>query len=194
MNFFKRLYFDLLSTIIRIVAIGTSWIHGPWTRKKSSQDDVVAIKEVVKTGDIILTHTRGEFTTLTIPGYWKHVEIYDGNGKTIGAVAPKVRKTWLENVIHKTDYWCILRTKDHTTEDEMLIVTKAETFIGKYYDMRMNFNKPDRVSCSELYYHVINSIRPNYLELRKRLGFDTVTPQDIYNAKSKFDIILEKRG
>lgn len=191
MDFIKRMYFDVVSYIISMIAKGTGWIHGPWTHKKTSQDDVEAIKDKLRIGDIILTHTRGEFSTLTIPGWWKHCEINLGDRKTVGAVNPKVRMAWLEDVIHDTDYFCIVRLNDMTDGEGCLIAEHAYNSIGKNYDMRMNFNKPNEVSCSELVYNAVNRARPDALELRNRLGFDTFTPQDFYDAKSKFTVIYE---
>ena len=192
MNFLKRLYFDVVSFFIMLVVKGTGWIHAPWTHKKTCQDDIEAIKEVLIPGDIILTHTEGEFTTLTIPGFWKHCEIYVDYRKTVGAVSPKARMAWLEDVIHGTDYFCVIRMKGVTEKEGGIIAEHAYDNIGKFYDIRMNFKKGDKISCSELVFNAINESRPNYLELRNRLGFMTVTPQDLHDAKSKFEIIYEK--
>ena len=192
MKFLKRMYFDVVTFFVYWIARITGHWHSPWTHKKTCYEDILRIKKVIQKGDIILTHTRGEFTTLTIPGYWKHVECYIGDSKSIGAVAPATRKGWLEDLISDTDYYAILRMKDVTEEESNTIVDYFISKIGVFYDLRMNFNNPTKVSCSELGYYAINSARPGYLDLRESGGFDIITPQDFYNAKNKFIVVCEK--
>lgn len=190
MRLFKKIYFNVMTCLVAKFAKMTGGIHGPWTHKFMSQDNVEDILEIIQPGDIILTHTRGELTTATIPGFWKHCEMYIGDNFVVGAVAPQVRKTRLENIIHKTDYVAVARLIDVTPEERIIMVDEVKKFIGVYYDLGMDFNKPDKVCCSELMYNAVNKARTAFLNLRERLGFDTITPQDIYEARTcKFKII-----
>ena len=66
--------------------------------------------------------------------------------------------------------------------------------MGLPYNYSMDISSNDKEFCSGLLFKAISSVWPcNYLELRYRLGFPTFTPNDFYEAKNKFDLILEKR-
>jgi len=192
MNFLKRIYFIFFTHLIVFVAKLLGGIHGPWTHKRTSQQDVEDILPLIEEGDFILTRTRGELTTAVIPGYWKHSETYVGERHVVGAVSPQTRKTWIENLILKTDYFCVMRLKDVTKEEQQAICAMALAMLHIPYDFGMNFNEKSTVCCSELIFLSINHARPGTLDLRPRMGFKTITPQDIADATSKFDVIYKK--
>lgn len=194
MNFIKRVYFNVLTFLIRSIAILTGQLHAPWTKKKTSTKDVNKLMEILEDGDIILTRTEGEMTTLTIPGFWKHTIVYTGGGMVVEAVTPKVRETYLNDVIMKTDYYCVMRMKDLSKTEKEIFIEKARSYIGRYYDLNIDLFNEDQIFCSEIVFHGARKVKGvSFLEPRYRMGFPAFTPQDCYQAKRQFDLVLEKK-
>lgn len=193
MNFLKKVYFHVISSLVGILAKCTGLIHAPWTHKRLSYDDVVCLKGLLRVGDIILTRTDGELTTLTIPGYWKHAIVYIGQDKVVEGVAPFVRENWLANVVMKTDYISVMRMKDSSDQECYTLVEYALSCVGKKYDFGLKIWDEEEEYCSEIVYHGVNKAkRCEWVELRYRMGFPSLTPDDIYKARRKFDFIYEK--
>jgi len=193
MNWLKRVYFKIMSCLCWLVARGTGWIHAPWTHKITSYEDVLRLYGTIKVGDIILTRTRGEMSTLTIPGQWKHSAIYIGDKKILHAISPCVTKAYLADLIMKTDYFAVMRMKDMTEEEGKAIAGYALKYLGRDYDFGLQIWDEDEMYCSEIVFHSVNSVRENYIELRYRMGYPTFTPNDNYKARKKFDLITELR-
>jgi uncharacterized protein YycO len=197
----KQIYFDAISTITCAIADVVGPVHSPWTHKKTSSKDLIDMglsfidnHTVIQLGDVLLTRTNGELTTLAIPGFWKHGAVYIGNSQIVEAVTPKVRISYLPDLIMKTDYFAVLRVKNITPERQLKIVEKAKTYEGRKYDKRVRLKDDSEMFCSEVVYDSVNyAMESQYLELWERLGYPTFTPQDCYNARGKFDFIFGDR-
>lgn len=191
LNRLKRIYFDFLGSMIWVFAHTIGKLHMPWSRKEADFSHYIRLMRVIKPGDIILTRTKGEGSTLIIPGYWKHNAVYIGGGKVAESVVPKARISLLGNLIMRTDDFLVRRLINITPEEREEIVRKAISFNGREYDDRSDMRDDDEVNCSELCYHSINAARPGTLELRYRGGYPTFSPQDCADAESKFTTVME---
>lgn len=188
----KRAFFHLLHEITGIFSKLVGKIHSPWTHKKLTYKHVVHLEEIMEPGDILITRTNGELTTLVVPGFWKHAAIYMGNSKTVDAVFAGVSERWLADLIMSTDYVAVMRVKDIDVHGQVDLIEFAQDQIGKPYDFEMRGTDISALYCSELVLNAVNvAMQDKYLELRERLGVLTFTPNDCYSARKKFDLIWE---
>lgn len=195
MNWLKRRYYDLVSTLAFYIAKACGPVHAPWTKKRLDYSVVEEMLQVLQPGDILLTRTHGELTTIAIPGFYKHTAIYMGAGRIIEAISPKAKIGYLANLVLRTDNIAARRMNNITDEEVKLLSAKAKSYVDKetLYDYHMRFLDESSVSCSELGFNCINFARPNYLELWYRMGYPSFTPQDFYYADSKFSTVFEER-
>ena len=184
----KRLLYKIIAFCTKFIGK----IHIPFSRKKLGEDDVNEMVACMQPGDVILTRTNGEGSTAAIPGYWKHSALYIGNGSIIDATDRGVRERPLWAMIMKTDRYSILRLKDITPDEANILVNEAKTHIGKAYDHKLQVDNDDEIFCSELVYGGVEVIRPGYLPLEDIWGFDTYTPNNIYES-DKFTLLKEKK-
>lgn len=193
MKALERLWADFLSHVIELTSKTIGMISDPFVTKCTSYKNILDILPILEEGDVILTRTYGHASTLIIPGFWKHATIYvgrdvvgtplvKGEPAIIEAVAPKVRYAYLNDLIQKTDYFCVLRLKNINKEQRKNVALEAMKFIDKKYDFRQCLNKEDRVSCSELVFHAVNNVLAgghHYLVPVEKLGYLTYPPDQI---------------
>jgi len=199
MDILKRTYFQTVSLTTMGVAYLIGNVHAPWTKKGLHYDDVLSLSKIIKPADVILTRTKGELTTLAIPGYWKHAAMYLGKDefgehRIIESVSPCVREDYLANLIMRTDCYAVMRIEEAWSGQREQMIEISSQYLGKPYDYGLDFTKKDKVSCSELIYCINNRVLgEDFIELRSRLGYPSFTPQDCYLARSKYSLVQEKR-
>ena len=190
----KFLWFEFLRKLTTIIAKIITPIHSPYSHKYIKYDHVMRAMTYLKSGDIILTRTHGDLSTVVIPGFWKHAAIYAGDGKIIDATSVGVTERHLADLMMTTDNVAVLRVAN-VVEDlskGQLMVDYARLQIGKKYDLEMRVNRTDAMFCSELVYHAICHVfGKDYIELRERMGIKTLTPDDCYKAHGKFTVFLK---
>lgn len=195
-KYLKKIYFYSLRYLIGTVAKAIGPIRAPFTHKALTYEDVIDIRTNIKIGDILLSRTHGELTTLVIPGFWKHAMVYVGEDKIIEAVGSGVKISYLVDSVMRTDNLVVLRKKNGLTPTQTLNLTNwIFEQIGKLYDYSLYTESSSKFYCSELAIRAIESaLETEYFQPMSRLGFMTVTPDDIYMAKNKMEIIWEKRS
>jgi len=190
----KALYYNLLHKIAGFCARTLGKIHAPWTRKNIHYTDVAKVLEILLPGDYILARTNGEFSTIMIPGFYKHAAIYIGDGKIIDATSVGVTERYLADLMMDTDNVAIMRVPNLTKDQQSLIVSYCKYSIGTPYDFEVYVESRTSLYCSELVYVSINyALQCNYIELRESMGIPTVTPDDLYLMTKKANLIWEKR-
>lgn len=196
MDILKRLYFHTVRHVVGGFAKVIGPIHAPYTHKALCYEDVLGIRRQIQEGDILIDRTNGELTTAVIPGFWKHAMVYIGEDRVIEAVGEGVRSSWLVDAVMKTDNMAVLRKKGGLTPTQKLLLKDwLSQQVGKEYDFEMNTGSNKKFYCSELAVKAIaEALGYEYFQPMSRLGFMTVTPDDIYLAKNKMEIIWEKRG
>ena len=164
-------------------------VHFPFSRKLITSKDYRACKSVMKNGMILVTSTRGELTTLLIPGFFSHVGSIISQNEIIEATGHGVVKTDLIDFLLSRDYAVLLKPKwlcDKQMEDAAKI---AESMEGRGYDYEFSSDST-QFYCSELAMYSYKQVDPNSpLELRNRMGQLTFIPEDFWRAGDKFDIV-----
>ncbi len=190
-DFFKKWYFNTMHYITSKVAAITTKIYIPFSRQRITYTDINNFQNNIQYGDLIVTATKSELTYSIIPGLFKHIAVYTGHNNAVEAVLPKIVETKALNIILPCTYYAILRPViPFSQREQHIFVEEAKKFIGVPYDKSMQFERPDKVSCSELVYHAMKKVRPELLTLRKRFGIPTITPNDFFEATTKFNVII----
>ena len=196
MDSIKRIFFTCISFLLHCITFVFGYLHSPWTRKLTSYKVLLEMKRVMQKGDIILTRTRGEVTTLIIPGYWKHSVLYLGRDKIRHSTGKKgIHTEWIVNLIMKTDYLQIRRLKEVNLIDRCSIADNSEKYEGIKYDTFQRYTNSDKMSCSEFIRNSVNDVLgKEYIDLRYTIGYPLFTPQDIADANNKFSTVYEFKG
>jgi len=211
----KKLYHKTISGLIQFFAknIGTKWFYAVHKTNSAQKDVDQIIVPLLKKGQSFLTKTKGAASEFMIPGDWSHFLIYIGlvpikiNGsiQMIHCVHEATTEEgyvmhYLSDVICRTDNWALTELIDMTPLEGDKIVQKSTTMLGREYDFGMDIDETSddedesnkKIFCSESGYKAINFARPGTLDLRDTFGYLTFTPQDCYNAKSKFKVLAQK--
>jgi uncharacterized protein YycO len=155
--------------------------------------DVESLRDILKVGDTVVSFTEGELTNYLIDGEFKHCGIYVGSNSLVEAVRVGGRKVDWDDFCASKDRIAVLRPKfcsDQERIDAALIATRQ---IGKPYDY--NFEPNEKAFyCAELLYYAYRTATKDTSPFIRRtvMGVQTVLPNDYYEAKSKFELILER--
>lgn len=179
-------------------------MHAPFSHKLIKAIDYREACEVLTPGSILLSNSRGEFSNLFIPGFWSHAAIYTGNKTVVEAVGRGVVSTDLLDFMFSKDYVCVL-TPTFATSEQMESASKwATDQIGCRYEysisssglddaLPLSSDKKERAFyCSKLGYLAYkDACGTSPFTLRETYGLETVTPQDFYNANTKWIVKWE---
>lgn len=177
--------------IFRPITIWIGSIHLPYTIKKFKGKHITEVKAVIKPGSVFLTKTNGELSNWAIPGFWSHAAMYIGNDQVIEAVGKHgVRITDIYSFLLTKDYVAVMHPEFCDDEAMATAVGWALGHLGKGYDFLVG-PASDVFYCSELifkaYKFSIDGVIP--FTSRKTLGVWTVTPDDIFLAKRKWECV-----
>jgi uncharacterized protein YycO len=187
----KDLIQRVVLNFVAYVSKITSEIHAPFSRKRIKASHYHKVRYVTKPGSIILSATYGELANIFIPGKWSHMGIIATDGMSvIEATSTGVVKTDLIDFMMKKDEVCVMYPVFLNTDEMIESSLIAETQLGKPYDWHFTQSDVESFYCSELVYHCIHRVsKDSPFTLRRTFGRLTVTPQDFYNAKSKFYVV-----
>ena len=148
---------------------------------------------VIKAGDVIVTYSRGELTSYFIEGDFKHAAMYVGAGQVVEAVGRGVLPTVFEDFCASKDRIAILRPKFCDVGTCKLAAMNATSQIGKPYDYYFELGE-EAFYCAELitWAYTNATVGASPFIKREVMGATTVLPSDFYDAKSKFQLIIEK--
>jgi len=159
----------------------------------------------LRDGDILLSRENWKLTNLFVPGYWGHAAIYY-SGKIIeaigdykdpvdGKIKNGVRAENPERWLFQKDSVAILAPLQTLINKAALAAEIAASEINTPYDYRFE-PSTKAFYCSEL---VINSYKEACTDkdpfvLKKQFGVVTSTPQDIYEMRNLFFVLMEERN
>lgn len=156
----------------------------------------------IQDGDTLLSRDDWAFSNWFIPGYWKHVGIYY-NGYVYEAVTAGVRCIRFDEWMYKKDYVGIVRPNINFTVSEL---QRGFSFLVECisdedsYDFTMSMDDLSEKTdvdmgsikawyCSKYCYAFYKSMNSSFTDqfvLKETLGEPTVTPNDYWEAVSKF--------
>jgi len=196
-DFLTQHFFKFIASIVKLIGK----VHMPWTKKILRDEQIRAVMNNSKQGDILLVRAGGYLSSVLL-GKFSHVamklnqnQIFDSKGIGVS------RDDILSVLVGYTR--CVVMRPRFTAEElrkAMARVSEIEATDAKHH-IKYNYsliegNKvskkvPDTVTCSQLQRDILNTAKPNFLDLRKRFGFMSIAPEDFYKAHSKFDEIYD---
>lgn len=181
----------ILLNLTAMISKLTAKIYMPYSRKRIKASHYHKVRYAIKPGTVILSATRGEFSSLFIPGDWSHAGVIATDGlSVIEATSKGVIKTDLIDFMMSKDAICIMRSSFFDVDEMAQVAIEAERHLGKPYDWQFVKGDIKAFYCSELVYHAHAQVKNDIpFTLRRTFGKLTVTPQDFYNAKSKFYVV-----
>jgi uncharacterized protein YycO len=177
--------------------------HVPPHYRSISKYEADAVINVIKRGDVLLSHRKRETTNFLIPGYWKHAAMYAGQGRVIEAIGKGVIETSIEEFCMTKDSVAVLRSKFSGVDVATLAVKYARDLRGLPYDYLVEHDHSRAVNiafyCSEVIWWSYDQAclkigLTSPFEPRMTMGVPTITPQDFENATKLWDEVLMVRG
>ena len=193
----KKVY-KLVLKFLKPFIVFCGSIYMPFTRKKVTGKHYYILRDKIKTGTVLLSTTRGEFSNLINPEKIKHAALYVGDLDSSGI------KYVIEAVgkgVVKPDLITFLTTKDLvigckpnflTSIDEAQLPIEAKRIIGIPYDYL--FEKDTKAFyCFEAVAHVFKMIRPELRLKTKEIikGKEIFSYETYLNDKEFFEIVFE---
>lgn len=208
----EKLYKFGLDPLMRLFSFVTwEWAAKLFTGRRYGllAIDWVNIMEILEKGNyLILVRRKSHLTTHLIAfayflrtgrwGYWAHAVCNvesDGAFKLVEATVKGVH--WSKfNQVFNCDSMVILKFKNFTQKELDKAAANILKEIGKPYDDLFNFMDDKRMSCIEVWYHMVKDLPGAEDKIRAFKGMlETgikINPQDLYEC-SDFERLLEIR-
>jgi len=122
-----------------------SKIHYPCTRKQISYTQIKSAKFILKDGDLVLTHVRGELSNVFL-SHWSHGGIYCGGEIHELVTAGKTNNEVTFFLGHKDDF-IILRPKFHVDAEKLAKYLAASAHVK--YDYKFENDSDNFQYCFE---------------------------------------------
>jgi hypothetical protein len=197
---FQKFLFSFLSSSIKLLA----HIEMPWRHDILSGDQIREILTKALPGDVLLVKCGGSFLPMLLGGF-SHVAFCVEVEKIMDSTTPGVAYRDMINVLVGYTRAAILRPKFTTEEIKGAIaqawkVRDSDSQKNIEYNFHLVENGtessdlkaiPSALTCSQFCRYILNAGRENFLDLRKRFGYNTITPGDFFAAQTKFDVIVD---
>ena len=185
-----------------------SELGNPFHRKRVTPDIVRSVRHVLRPGDAIVTRHDDAMTNLFLPGYWPHGALYIGSAeqrRELGVrmsenrwersrMPVRVLEARKDGVLFRqlsdtlrVDAFAVIRPK-LTPEKVAEALSRAAEHEGKYYDFEFDFNRADRLVCTEVIYRGFHAIGQLAFPLTPRAGRPTFSAEDL------LDLAVDDRG
>lgn len=185
-----------------------SELKNPLHQKRVTPDIVRAVRRMLRPGDALVTRHDEAVSNLFLPGYWPHGALYigsDGERRDLGvrmsderwqrsgspirvleARKDGVRFRPLSETLH-VDAFAVVRPK-LSPAGLAEALTRAVTHEGKDYDFEFDFNRSDRLVCTEVIYRGFHTVGGLDFALTSRAGRPTFSAEDL------LDLAIDGRG
>ncbi len=185
-----------------------SELNNHFHQKRVTPGVIRGARRLLRPGDAIVTRHDDAMTNLFLPGYWPHGALYIGTDRerrelgvrmsddrwersgssmrVLEARKDGVRFRPLSETLH-VDAFAIIRPK-LTPEALAEALSRASEHEGKYYDFEFDFNRSDRLVCTEVIYRGFHSVGNLEFPLTSRAGRPTFSAEDL------LDLAIEDRG
>ena len=196
MDWIKRTFFNFMDWLVKTIGK----IKAPWVNELLHGDEVDEVRYIAQQGDFLIVRATGWLASLFLGRFSHCAYVYDSEN-IVDSTGIGVAKRSISNVLIGYGRVAIVRPnftkaefkKMHARVNEILKLDKI-TPIEYNYSLVSGNKKvkvPTNLTCAQLLRDITNSGRSDYMGLRKRFGFESITPSDYYDAKSKFKLIME---
>lgn len=201
---FKQALYGLQKSVASFTAnLFVRLDHVPKLRMDVAQQ----LRASLKPGDVLITRKEFAVTNYFLPGYWPHAALYLGSAEELQALGiaehENLRPRWqrlldcdpgeslrvleaLKDGVHirslrspfGVDAIAVLRPKLESTQ---IAAALSRGFVheGKSYDFDFDFNRSDRLVCTEVVYRSYERVGGVEFRLTRRAGRWTLAAEDI---------------
>ena len=195
----KAIFFSIIEKILKVLAK----IKLPTLRERLTYAEKNNLIEALRPGDIILIRSLGELTSyfFGVNGF-SHVMIYVGNGLITDATTKGVSTRHLADSLDNCSRTAICRPK--LSEEEIAKALEKYKWLkglDEKDNIEYNYNlvsleirpdgAPEAFTCAQYARWFVNQGRKDFMHFVNHMGFMTVSPEDFYEARGKFDLIKE---
>lgn len=165
-------------------------MRAPWSKKRIKYREVAAAQALLLPGDVLVSRTEGELTTIMIQGYFKHAALVMDRSTIVHATKDGVAFMDMVDFFMSKDEVAVLRPLFCTEEEGRMAAVWARVQEGRPYDYYLD-PENDAYYCSELVYMAFKkTMGPRCpLALRNGLGKGVIEPEALYRDSANFLIV-----
>lgn len=201
--------YSIQESVSRAISLLKTRPHSPHIPEEIQKE----LEELMKSGDVFITRKEFAMTNYFLPGYWPHAVLYLGNEEEMKAMKiphhPRIKSRWedfksmdtknnkrvleaLKDGVHIrsmespyfNDNLCIIRPK-LTSEEIAKAFKRGIQHEGKSYDFDFDFNRSDRLVCTEVVYRTYDGIGEIDFKLSERAMRKNLSAEDLLNLALK---------
>ncbi len=204
MGLFQQALYGLQKAVASLTAnLFVKFDHIPILRSDIAQE----LRTLLQPGDVLITRKEFAVTNYFLPGYWPHAAMFLGTSEQLQqlglANVEQVRTRW-EKLLHcdaddslrvleamkdgvhvrsikspfGVDALAVLRPR--LAPDEISkAIARGFSHEGKSYDFDFDFNRSDRLVCTEVIYRSYEQVGGIEFQLTKRAGRWTLAAEDL---------------
>ncbi|MCP5520880.1 MAG: hypothetical protein H7A46_04970 [Verrucomicrobiales bacterium] len=183
-------------------------LKNPLHEKRVTPQVVRATRRLLRPGDALVTRHDDAVSNLFLPGYWPHGALYLGSRRELRELGvPLSGERWQRSAGRvrvlearkdgvrlrlltetlRVDAFAVVRPRLSPTALG-LALERAIEHEGKGYDFEFDFNRSDRLVCTEVIYRGFHGVGGLEFPLTSRVGRPTFSAEDL------LDLAIEGRG
>lgn len=159
--------------------------------KRVTPDIIVALREVLRPGDVFVTRHDDAMSNLFLPGFWPHSALWlGGEHDILEAKKDGVLFRDLEETL-QVDAFVVLRPKLTQAQIETAL-RRGCSHAGKLYDFIFDFRTTDRIVCTEVIYRSYHGVGDIDFKLGLQAGRHCLSAEDLLNqgvGNDWFDVV-----
>lgn len=200
----QQALFTMMELVSRVIAD----IHNPFAPDRLTGDMRRCIEDQLEPGDVLITRHDTAFSNLFLPGFWPHSSLHIGPAARRDAMRIEIdherAARWVDpiRVLEARKDGVLFRPLTDTLAVDAALVlrpmldssliaralSRAVRHEGKLYDFEFDFNRSDRLVCTEVVYRAYHGLGGIEFQLSQRAGKTVLTAEDIVT------LALHRRG
>ncbi|MDF3128785.1 YiiX/YebB-like N1pC/P60 family cysteine hydrolase [Kiritimatiellaeota bacterium B1221] len=189
-------------------------MRNPFHRKRVRRQARKQLKEVMQPGDVLITRHDDAMSNLFLPGFWPHGAFVIGTAaqrEALGTTYISDQKDRSQDPICileakkdgvrfrsiretlAVDAFVLLRPKFASDTDRKTSIERALSHEGKLYDFEFDFNRSDRLVCTEVIYRSLDGLPGLQFELIRKAGRYTLPAEELMKQgiqKGSLEVLL----
>ncbi len=174
--------------------------RNPFHRKRVKRPTVRKLEDLLKPGDIIVTRHDDALSNLFLPGFWPHAALCIGSpeqrkelnasfpddlerkaGPSISFLEAQIDGVRIRPLTYTlaVDTFALLRPTGLKGSELAEILQRAAKHEGKLYDFEFDFNRSDRMVCTEVIYRSMDGVGPVHFNCIKKAGRFTLPTEEL---------------
>ncbi len=210
----SRQYHAVMWGLFEVSGRAIAEMRNPFHRKRVRRQARKQLAELMQPGDVLITRHDDAMSNLFLPGFWPHGAFIIGTPsqrEALGVTYHSDQKERAQNPICileakkdgvrfrsiretlTVDAFVLFRPKFVSDTDRKSSIEKALSHEGKLYDFEFDFNRSDRLVCTEVIYRSLEGVSGMHFELIRKAGRYTLPAEELMKQgiqKGSLEVIL----